>query len=246
MVAAPPQSGHGLAIAAGVLILAAGAGAALAILLSGGGSPERTITRQARAVGTLEPGHYVQAGSFQTITHADAERRRLASLGIKVDVASSDEARELYPGFQVLLGGPFRSHSAEMAMVARLRRNGVPSAFARTLTPTTASGAASAIGGRWSGTIERTDSEHPDLDGSFPVVLTISGEGQAGSLEVSTTGCRTRLALTASDGPVYAYRQSSSCIGTGPVLVRDAEHELMLTLPMPGSDAFALGTLGGD
>jgi SPOR domain len=247
-----------VAIAVSVAILVVGAGTGAAILLGAGGgsstttvvqgaapTPEKTATdpeeTAAEAGDPIEAGHYIQAGSFQTAAHAEAERQRLAGHGIYVEVVSSDSAQELYPGFQVLLGGPLQSHGAEVMMLKSLHQNGVPSAFARELTPAASTG--EPVAGRWAGEVERTSAEHPSLDGSLPVTLAITSNGTVGSLDFSTIRCHADLSLTSTANHVLTYSQEPACAGAGTLQVRPAGDELMLTLLSARTDAFALGTL---
>jgi hypothetical protein len=246
------------AIVASLAILAIGAGAAAAILLgTGGGSSSTTTVLQdaatapshgtrissetgTEAAGSIETGRYIQAGSFQTEEHAEAERRRLSEHGIEVAVVPSDGARELYPGFQVLLGGPLHSGAAEASMLRGLHRNGVPSAFAKDLTAAETDGP---IAGRWAGEVERTSGEDPRLDGSLPVSVAISSDGTTGSLDLSTLGCHSSLSLTSTASGVFTYTQEPACIAAETLYARVLGSELMLSLLSPRTDAFTLGTL---
>jgi zinc-ribbon domain/SPOR domain len=227
-----------------VAVLAIGAGAAVAILLAaGGGSSTTTVIHRETSDGSIGGGRYVQAGSFQTASHADAERRRLAAHGIEVEVVSSDEAAELYPGFQVLLGGPFGSQSAEAGMLRRLHRNGVPSAFARDITPAPNGVKPEAAAGRWRGDLERTSSEHPNLNGLLPAILTVATSGTSGSLELPTLRCHVGLSLESTGRHTFSYGMKPACVGAGPLVVRPSGGELMLTVRSPETDSFALGAL---
>lgn len=235
-------------------ILAIGSGAAVALLLATGGSTSSSTVVQrttvpgaaeaADATDSIGAGRYVQAGSFQTTAHAEAERRRLAGHGIDVGVVSSNGAQELYPGFQVLLGGPLHSAAEEATMLRSLHRNGVPSAFARELTPAVETGGPEAIAGRWTGEVERTSSEHPNLNGVLPTTLTVAPNGTVGSLDFSTMGCHATLSLVSAASHTLSYDQEPPCAGSGTLQVRLAGGELMLTLLSPATDSFALGTLG--
>jgi hypothetical protein len=248
-----------VAIVIGAVILVVGVAVAVAVLLgSGDDSSTTTVVRQAEApagegvadteantgsTGPLASGRYVQAGSFQTSVHAEEERRRLAAQGVDVEVVPSDLAEELYPGFQVLLGGPIRSRATERTLLQGLHRNGVPSAFARELTPATSGGGAPAAAGNWSGQLERTSSEDPKLSGPLPANLTLSPDGTAGSLDLASIGCRASLTLVSEANQVLDYSQEPACAGAGTVRVRPLTDELMLTLLSPSTDTFSLGTL---
>jgi hypothetical protein len=256
-----PRRGR-VAIVLSAVILVIGAGVAVAILLgSGGGSSTTTVVQGSGghgskktdepeetngASGPIEPGLYVQAGSFQTLVHAEAERQRLAAQGIDVEVVPSDLAQEFYPGFRVLLGGPIRSQGAEAALLRGLRRNGVPSAFARELTPATDAGGAPAAAGSWSGQLERTSSEDPKLNGALAATLTLNADGTAGSLDLAGIGCRASLSLISEASHVLDYKQEPTCAGAATVRMRPLGDELMLTLPSPNTNAFSLGTLNRD
>jgi hypothetical protein len=246
--AGPRRSRTALVVSAA--ILAIGGGAAAAILLAAGGTSSTTTVLRgavgragAGAGNPIEAGRYVQAGSFQTASHAEEERRRLAGHGIEVEVMSSDDAKELYPGFQVLLGGPFHSRAAEAAMLTGLHRDGVPSAFARNLTRAPETAGPEAAAGRWTGELERTSAEHPNLDGLVPANLVIASNGRVGSLDFSSLRCHVSLSLASTASYTLSYRVEPACAGTGPLQVRPFGDELTLTLLSPATDSFALGTL---
>jgi sporulation related protein len=247
------------AIAAAIAVLAIGAGGAVAILLAaGGGSSSTTVvhrvetsvgeTGESTVVGDtaerpVAAGRYVQAGSFQTVSHAEIERRRLAAHGIDVEVVPSDGEQELYPGFQVLLGGPFGSPAAEAAMLKSLHRDGVPSAFARDLSPTAAAGEPTGVAGSWNGDLEGTNPDDPKLAGLLPVSLTFSASGTTGSLDLVSPRCHVSLSLASTGAHAFAYGTDPACAGTGPLVVRPSGDELMVTMLSPDTDSFALGTL---
>jgi hypothetical protein len=237
--------------------MAIGAGAAVALLLAAGGDSSSTTTVLRRTTttpappapppvgGSIEAGRYVQAGTFQTPSHAETERLRLAGQGIEVEVVPSDEAQELYPGFQVLLRGPLLSAAEETTMLKSLHQNGVPSAFARGLTPA-APGEAEEIAGGWTGEVERTIGEDPKLDGTLPATVSIAADGTAGSLDFPTLGCRSSLSLVSSTGYTVSYEQNPACAAGETITVRLDGDQLMLTLLSPSTDSFALGTLNRD
>jgi hypothetical protein len=189
----------------------------------------------------IEAGRYVQAGSFKTVAHAEEERERLAAAGIGVDVVSSDGAAEFYPGFQVLLAGPVTKPSQEQSVVEALRHNGVPSAFARNLTPAPRATGASEAAGRWTGTLERSSGEHPHLDGSLHVVLEIAPDGETGTLEEG--GCTENLTLSESGPATFSYAQTNPCVSGGELFVRPTPGQLMVSLLPLDSDALTLGSL---
>ncbi|HEV7615450.1 MAG TPA: zinc-ribbon domain-containing protein [Solirubrobacterales bacterium] len=260
-----------LAIWAAAAIVLVGAGAAVAILLSSGsgsssttvlvGSDEtaaetdsteaeaETAEDTTAAVGegpapdSVEAARYVQAGSFKTVSHAEAERERLAAAGIDVEVVPSDGAEQFYPGFQVLLGGPLEAGSEEGAMVKALRRNGVPSAFARGLTPALEVDGPEETAGLWSGTLDRSSGERPGLSGSLAVTLQMNADGEAGILEFEDSSCRDDLTLSETTTTTLAYAQSRSCAAAGDLLIRPSGGELMLSLLPPDSDVLVLGKL---
>lgn len=251
------------AIWAGGAIVLAGAGAALAILLSSSGgsssttvllnSSEKTATAanaaettsesaEQSAAGSIEAGRYVQAGSFKTVPHAETERERLAAAGIDVRVVPSDTAEEFYPGFQVLVGGPFTSGSQAASMIKALHGAGVPSAFARDLSPAVEIGDPAEIAGRWSGVLNRSSGEHPNLNGSLPVSLEVDSDGNTATLEFED-GCRDELTLAETTATTLAYAQGRPCAAGGDLLVRPTSGQLMLSLLPFDSDALVLGSL---
>ncbi len=195
------------------------------------------------AVGSIEAGRYVQAGSFRTFAGARSEQQRLAAVGIRVQVISSDSARELYPGFQVLVGGPFSGHGSEAALLKRLRANGVPSAFARDLNPALELSGAGELSGRWTGTLERTGSSRTGLNGPLAVTLTASGGGQSASLAFTGIGCEVELSLAEQTTATLTYEQHPGCVGAGRWSLRPSAARLTLTLLPPNSDVIVLGTL---
>ncbi len=253
----------------GIAIVIVGVGVALAILLAGGGGASRTtvlvkgngetVTRTGEdantpvaagsgggapaATGSIPAGRYVQAGSFKTVLHAEEERERLAAAGIEVTVASSDGAAELYPGFQVLLAGPVDEGTPESSIVKDLHRNGVPSAFARNLSPAPQIAGADAAAGRWTGLLERSSGEHPNLDGSLPIVLEIEPDGRSGTLEVERTGCSEDLSLAEAGSATLSYSQGAPCVSGGKVTVRPTQGQLMVSVLPLGSDTLTLGSL---
>ena len=267
----PPSSGgHGrTALWVAIAIVVIGAGAALAILLASGGgdssttvlvdsaktgsseaenaSDESTESTEARAdagADALEAGRYVQAGSFKTLPHAEAERERLVGQGIDVQVISSDGVEEFYPGFQVLLAGPLQSGSEEATIVKALHRNGVPSAFPREVSPASELSGSSEAVGSWSGEISRSSGERPDLNGPLNISLEMESDGSSGVLEVEGESCQDQLSLAEAGSTVLSYSQGQPCLGRGEVLIRPGNGQLMLTLQPTGTDILILGTLG--
>lgn len=264
----PAGGGHGRAalwVAAAIVLIGAGAAVAILLASSGSGSSTTVLVDSAKtgsseaegatdvstegaeaqaSAGAPEAGRYVQAGSFKTVPHAEAERRRLAGQGIDVQVISSDGAEELYPGFQVLLAGPLQSGSEEAEIVKALHRNGVPSAFAREVSPASELSGSSEAAGSWSGELSRSSGEEPDLNGPLTVSLEMESDGRGGVLEVEAENCQDRLSLEETGSTVLSYSQASPCLGRGEVLMRPGNGQLMLTLQPSGTDILILGTLG--
>lgn len=204
-------------------------------------TPARSNRRGNEVGGGIKAGRYVQAGSFRTVSHAEVEQERLAAAGVEVEVVSSDGAAEFYPGFQVLLAGPFASKSEENGVVEALQRNGVPSAFVRDLTPAPALEGAEEASGTWEGEVERSSGEQPELDGALPVRLELSSDGETGTLE--TGSCSEDLTLAESGRATLTYAQDKRCISGEDLFVRPTEGQLMVTLLPLDSDAITLGTL---
>jgi hypothetical protein len=242
----------------GSIVLAA-AGIAAAILLSGNGSSP-TTTGVARSGGTsetgggsttsallpsgsIEAGRYVQAGSFTFAADAEKERRRLAAAGIDVEVVPSEEAQELYPGFQVLLGGPLHLGSEEAALLKSLHGSGVPSAFARPLTPALPASPYSKLArGTWTGKLEESSTSHPRLDRTLPVTFVTSANGKEGTLIFLDINCVAELQAEPSTGPALRFGSNSGCFA-GSWQLRPSAGRLMLTLLPPDSDLIVLGEL---
>jgi hypothetical protein len=254
-----------VAIWVGLAIVVLGAGAALAILLSSGGSSSRTtvvvdsdgstttetVTAEETTdestlpsrpiVGAVEAGRYVQAGSFKTDTYSTAERDRLAAEGIDAEVVRSDEVEELYPGFRVLLVGPVESEAEERAVIKALERNGV-SGFARPVSP--AKGvSAGEVAGEWSGALERSSSERPRLNDSLNVTLEMDPDGRSGTLEVPATGCSQTISLADEGETILTYQQGAPCVSGGPLRIRPAAGQLMVTVLPLENDTLVMGSL---
>ena len=255
------------ALWAGGAIILIGAGVALAILLAGGGDSSRTtvlvdragktttVTTEAESTDSVaeetgsetpvaagvDTGLYVQAGSFRSLPGAEEERARLAAAGVDVRVISSDGAAELYPGFQVLFSDPIVSTSQEHGVLAELKDNGVDG-FARELTPAPLLSGASQAAGHWTGALDRTSGERPNLNGSVPVTVEIASDGNAGTLETAA-GCSEGLSLKEEGPTSLTYSQDRSCVTGGDVFVRPAGTELMMAMLPLDTDIFVTGTL---
>lgn len=268
--ASPSQTGNGLSRPSGALVflvvaivLAAG-GIAAALLLSGDGDSSTTtvtaVTESGGAgdsegapapaaaaaatppSGSIEAGRYVQAGSFKFAADADKERQRLAGAGIDVKVVPSEAAQELYPGFQVLVGGPLRSGPEAASLLQSLHRNGVPSAFARPLTPGPPAPPYSDLArGTWTGKLEESSTSRPKLDRSLPVTFATSASGREGTLVFLDLNCVAELQAEPSTGPTLRFGRSSGCFA-GSWQLRPSNDSLMLTL-LPDSDLIVLGEL---
>jgi hypothetical protein len=195
------------------------------------------------ASGSIGAGVYVQAGSFRTTAGAEAERLRLEAAGIRVSVVDSDQAEELYPGFQVLLGGPFVGTSERRSMVKRLHRNGVPSAFARPLSPAVAIAGPEDAAGIWIGTLELSGFARPNQDGELQVTLSVDQDGRQASLEIPDRKCSVGLSLLAASELSLSFSQDRNCLGAGNVVMRPEGETISLTLLPPGADAIVVGRL---
>lgn len=265
----PKRSRAAIWIALAIVVI--GAGAALAILLSGGDSSTsttvvvdsegstttETVTAAdtvdegsaqgttelppGQIVGSIEAGRYVQAGSFRTDTYSEVERDRLAAAGIDVEVVLADEVEELYPGFRVLLAGPVESEAEEKAVLKALDHNGV-SGFARSVTPAREISAGETAG-EWGGVLERSSDERPHLDDSLTVALEMDSEGNSGTLEVPATGCSQTITLVEEGETTLVYRQDSPCVSGGPLRIRPAAGQLMVSVLPLGTDTLVTGSL---
>ena len=250
-------SGAIVFLAAAIVLAAAGIAAAL-VLSGNSGSSTTTVVTAGSGVsdsganpataapvptGSIEAARYVQAGSFKFAADAERERRRLASAGVDVEVVRSGEAQELYPGFQVLLGGPLHSGSEEATLLKSLHRNGVPSAFGRPLTPAPPAPTYSELARRtWTGKLEESSTSHPKLDRSLPVTFVTSANGKEGTLIFLDIDCVAELQAEPSVGPTLRFGRSSGCFA-GSWQLRPSDGELMLTLLPPESDLIVLGEL---
>lgn len=197
-----------------------------------------------RAVGAVEAGRYVQAGSFRTVAGVEAEQRRLANAGVYVSVVDSDGAQDLLPGFQVLLGGPFSTSAQESRMLERVREEGVPSAFARDLTPARAISGPSEAAGEWVGDLERTGTVRSGLNGNLRATLDAAPDGVTASLVFDDLGCEAVLSIVEVTEFTLAYEQRGpSCVGEGRWSLRPSGSEISATLLPPNTDVVVVGTL---
>src|SRR5262249_4961684 len=152
----------------------------------------------------------------------ETERQRLAALGIETQLLPSEMAQELYPGFQVLVVGPIQGRDEEFAMTRKLRHNGVPTAFARELTPAISNIRYSEVAGGWSGTLEEISSAHPSLTRKLTVTAGFDSSGREGQLEVSSLHCRLNLIASSSSGTTISFDQKPACLGSGTWTLRPA------------------------
>ncbi|MGN6588377.1 MAG: zinc ribbon domain-containing protein [Solirubrobacterales bacterium] len=195
------------------------------------------------AAGSIAAGEYLQAGSFRLVSDAEAERERLEERGIPTLVVDSDQAQELYPGFQVLIVGPLASPGERRSLLNRLHRNGVPSAFARPLSPARSIAGAEAAAGDWSGSLEVTGEDRPGQDGTVKARLSVTPDGRDATLEVSGRGCATELSLLVATAVTLSYSQRHGCFGDGEWVVRPEGNSVALTLLPPESDTIVVGRL---
>ena len=196
-------------------------------------------------VGLVVAGSYVQAGSFRSPENAEGERDRLVAEGVEVEVIESDQAQELYPGFQVLVAGPFETAAAARPTLRLLRDSGVPSAFLRPLSPAREIAGPEAIAGNWSGELERSGSDRPSLNGKLRTLLRAAPDGRSAELEFPELGCSIDLSLAAATAVALAYRQASGCVGVGEWRLRPEGGSVALTLLPPENDTIVLGNLRG-
>lgn len=240
----------------GVAIVVASTAVALAIIFTrgndssvGSAKPQEGNAASAENApvastsGSVEAGRYVQAGSFKAPGDAESERQRLTSLGIETQLIASDQAEELYPGFQVLVVGPIQGRGEEGATVNDLRHHGVPTAFARDLTPAVSNVGYGAAAGDWSGTLEEISSAHPRLNRKLTVIASFESSGRAGQMEVSDLHCRLNLTASGSSGTTLSFNQDPTCLGSGIWRLRPSGSSLMVTLLPPENDLIFLGTL---
>lgn len=234
------RSGHSPAADASSQAARPGNAAEAPSLEEGGG--EDTIPAAATAR-SIEPGRYVQAGSFKVAADAETEQRRLAGLGIETNLLRSEMAQELYPGFQVLVVGPIRGRNEELSTIGKLRHGGVPTAFARELTPAASSVRYADVAGNWRGTLEEISSSHPRLDRKLTVSASFVRSGREGQLDVPSLHCRPSLSAVGSSETTVSFDQYSTCLASGSWIVRPSGGSLMMTLLPSGSDLIFLGTL---
>jgi hypothetical protein len=99
------------------------------------------------------------------------------------------------------------------------------------------------IAGRWSGVLDRSSGEHPNLTGSLPVSLEIDSSGDTGTLEFEADGCRDELTLSETTTTTLSYAQGRRCVGSGDLVVRPSGGQLMLSLLPLDTDVLVLGSL---
>jgi hypothetical protein len=260
----PPDTGRSWTAAALIAVGLLAGGAIVALVLSGGGDDSKGQPAAASAgwqsqpqagappagggapaslESEVDPGRYVQAGSFRTVPGAETERRRLEGNGIDVAVLPSDEAQDLYPGFQVLLGGPFLSPTDERSLLRQLHQSGVPSAVGRDLTPARAVGSPSEIAGTWTGTLERTGTSRSGLNGTLPVTLRGIDGGVNATIDFTGMRCEVELSIDGRTSFALSYGQLQDCVGAGSWKLRPNGDELAVVLLPPDTDTIVLGTL---
>lgn len=195
------------------------------------------------AAGSISAGEYLQAGSFRLAGDAEAERERLEEKGVPTVVVDSDQAQELYPGFQVLIAGPLVSRSERRTLLKRLHQNGVPSAFARALSPARSITGAEVAAGGWNGSLEVTGEDRPGQDGTAKAYLSVTPDGREATLEVPGRSCTVGLSLLAATSVTLSYSQRHGCFGGGDWVVRPEGGSVALTLLPPESDTIVVGRL---
>lgn len=162
----------------------------------------------------LIPGRYIQAGSFRSPEGAGSEVDRLLAEGIDVKAVPADFATELLPGFQVLLVGPLASDGAERRALRELEDAGV-AGFGRDLTPSEALSGPAMAAGSWSGSLEQSYLRGDRPPKTYRVDLSLSADGEGGTVDYPEQGCRGSLALQEDDGYSFAYAESIESGGCG-------------------------------
>jgi len=208
-------------------------------------SSDTAVEAVEEPVGSIAAGSYVQAASFRSRADAEAERRRLEAVGAMVSVADSDQAEELYPGFQVLIAGPFSGAAERRSLLRVLHRNGAPTAFARPLTPANQISGSEAMAGRWAGTLELSGFARPVQNGNLAATLETNSDASEAELRIPARHCAIGLSLAGVSEVTVSFAQDQSCLGGGEWVARPEGGSVALTLLPPGTGIIVVGRLEG-
>lgn len=165
---------------------------------------------QLEAAGTvseLNPGRYVQAGSFRSAEGAQREVERLRGYGIDATSVPAEWANELLPGFWVLIVGPLEAGNEEQLVLHQLTRANV-SGFGRDLTPSTELSGPAAAAGSWGGKVERSYFKGARRAATYWIEVVIAADGESGTIGYPERGCHGTLSLIEDAGYSLAYGES--------------------------------------
>jgi hypothetical protein len=211
---------------------------------SGTATSSSPVAGQARSpAGAIGVGSYIQAGSFRTVAGAESEQSRLEAAGIRGSVVDSDEAQELYPGFQVLIVGPLSSGARRRSLLRRLHRNGVPSAFTRSLSPALEIPGPEAIAGEWRGTLDVSGVGRPGREGPTRATLSADPDGLSAELSFPGRHCVAELSLASASDVALSFSADPGCVGAGEWSVRPDGESVALTLLPEDSEEIVTGRL---
>lgn len=206
-------------------------------------SSDAPVETSEEPVGSIPAGLYVQAASFRSKVDAETERRRLEGFGARVSVADSDQAEELYPGFQVLIAGPFSDGAERRSLLRVLHEHGAPTAFARSLSPARSISGPEAMEGRWTGTLEVSGFTHSRRNGNFAATLETNSDVSEVELRIPARHCSIGLSLARVSQLTVSFAQDRNCLGGGEWVARPEGGSVALTLLPPGAGIIVVGRL---
>lgn len=186
----------------------------------------------------LEPGLYVQLGSFLG-DGATREAERLRQSGIDAFVVDSDDVAELLPAFNVVVAGPLEGAS-EQRQVLRDGRKADIAGLVKTLTPATAATSESAVAGA------SFEGELQGPEANADVTIGFDDSGRSGWIDYGDRRCEGELSLTETTGAVLAYDHRVSagrCPRDGTLAVKPIGDEIRVTWRHATTYDFMGGTL---
>lgn len=191
---------------------------------------------------TLEPGLYVQLGSFLS-DGATREVERLRDRGIDAFAADSDGIAELLPSFRVILAGPLAS-AREQRRVLRAGGGADVAGIAKTLTPVTTATSASAVAGvPFAGELRGPEAE-------VDVTIEFDDSGRSASIDYAGRRCDGELSLIDTAGAIMTYDHrrvgAGDCPPGGNFAVKPIDGELRVTWRHSTTYDFMGGTLAAD
>ena len=193
----------------------------------------------------IDPGRYVQVGSFRGAPRAEEEADRLRAAGLDADVYDTNAIVQLQPAFFVILAGPFAGSAGEDRAVGRARRAGIAGARRHFLEPATETDPPA---GYYDGTLSRKAAAGSPMNREIAATMDFSSDGQSATATFATPRCRSELQLSGTAGATWTYDEtvtSGDCLSGGTWSAKSSGSELRLTWWHPDRTYFVVGTLTG-